>query len=215
MTVRVRLALVDDHAIIREGLRALLKQNSFIQVVGEAATGRECLANIEKWQPDVIIMDISMPDINGIEATQLIKKQWPQIKIVILSMHSTAEYIFRAFEAGACCYVLKDAVGKELISAIKAALADKRYLSSSIRNTDIEKKILHGGKSPLAGLSKRERQVLQLVVEGKTSAYIAERLFLSPKTVETYRSRIMQKLNIHDIPSLVKFAIQHGLTTII
>lgn len=210
----MRLALVDDHAIIREGLRALLEQNSFIRVVGEAATGHECLAKIENWQADVVIMDISMPDINGIEATRIIRKQWPQIKIIILSMHSNTEYIYRAFEAGACGYVLKDSIGEELISAIKAAHYNKRYLSSSLKDADIEMKFLSAASSPLTGLSDRERQVLQLVVEGNTSIHIAKHLSLSPKTVETYRSRIMQKLDLHDTSSLVKFAILHGLTTL-
>jgi DNA-binding NarL/FixJ family response regulator len=212
--MNVRLALVDDHAIIREGLRSLLGQNSYIEVVGEAATGRECLARIEEWHPDVVIMDISMPDINGIEATRILKKQWPQIKIIIFSMHSTSEYIYRAFQAGACGYVLKESMGSELIHAIKAVQSDKRYLSKSLDDTDLEMNILSAAKSPLISLSCRERQVLQLVVEGATSASIANRLDLSPKTVETYRSRIMEKLGLHDIPSLVKFAIQHGLTSI-
>ncbi|MDO9043342.1 MAG: response regulator transcription factor [Desulfocapsaceae bacterium] len=212
--MNVRLALVDDHAIIREGLRSLLGQNSFIEIVGEAATGRECLARIEEWRPDVVIMDISMPDINGIEVTRILKNQWPQIKVIIFSMHSTSEYIYRAFQAGTCGYVLKESIGSELINAIKAVQSNKRYLSKSLDDTDLEMNILAAAKSPLTSLSNRERQVLQLVVEGATSASIANRLTLSPKTVETYRSRIMEKLGLHDIPSLVKFAIQHGLTSI-
>lgn len=212
--MNVRLALVDDHAIIREGLRYLLEQSSFIKVIGEAATGRECLARIEEWRPDMVIMDIAMPDINGIEATRLIKGQWPQVKVIILSVHSTSEHIYRSFEAGACGYVLKESIGEELINAIKAAQGNKRYLSMSIDDADIEMKILFAARSPLTSLSNRERQVLQLVVEGATSAHIAKQLALSPKTVETYRSRIMQKLGLHDTPSLVKFALQHGLTTI-
>ncbi len=212
--MNVRLALVDDHAIIREGLRYLLEQSSFIKVIGEAATGRECLARIEEWRPDMVIMDIAMPDINGIEATRLIKEQWPQVKVIILSVHSTSEHIYRAFEAGACGYVLKESIGEELINAIKAAQGNKRYLSMSIDDANLEMKVLSAARSPLTSLSNRERQVLQLVVEGNTSAYIAGQLALSPKTVETYRSRIMQKLGLHDTPSLVKFALQHGLTTI-
>lgn len=212
--MNVRLALVDDHAIIREGLRSLLEQSSFIQVIGEAATGRECLARIEEWRPDVVIMDIAMPDLNGIEATRLIKMQWPQVKVVILSVHSTSEHIYRAFEAGACGYVLKESIGAELVNAIKAAHGNKRYLSLSIHDAYLEMKIMSTTRSPLTSLSNRERQVLQLVVEGATSAQIAGQLALSPKTVETYRSRIMQKLGLHDTPSLVKFALQHGLTTI-
>jgi DNA-binding NarL/FixJ family response regulator len=212
--MNVRLALVDDHSIIREGLRYLLGQNSLIEIVGEAATGRECLARIEEWRPDVVIMDISMPDINGIEATRILKNQWPLIKIIIFSMHSSSEYIYRAFQAGACGYVLKESMGTELINAIKTVQSNKRYLSRSLDNNDFEMNILSAAKSPLISLSCRERQVLQLVVEGATSASIANRLTLSPKTVETYRSRIMEKLDLHDIPALVKFAIQQGLTSI-
>lgn len=210
----VRLALVDDHAMIREGLRSLLKDTPFIKVVGEAATGRECLARIEEWQPDMVIMDIAMPDLNGIEATHLLKMQWPLIKVVILSAHSSSEYIYRAFAAGACGYVLKESIGQELIDAIRTVQGNKHYLSKGIDDMDIDPKILSAARSPLGSLSNRERQVLQLVVEGATSAHIAEQLGLSPKTVETYRSRIMHKLCLHDTPSLVKFAIQQGLTTI-
>jgi DNA-binding NarL/FixJ family response regulator len=159
-------------------------------------------------------MDISMPDINGIEATQILKKQWPLIKIIIFSMHSTPEHIYRAFQAGAYGYVLKESMGGEIIDAIKTVQSDKRYLSKSLDDTDLEMNILSAAKSPLISLSCRERQVLQLVVEGATSASIASRLTLSPKTVDTYRSRIMEKLGLHDIPSLVKFAIQQGLTSI-
>ena len=158
-------------------------------------------------------MDIAMPGLNGIETTRQIKKHWPWIRVVILSVHSTSEHIYRAFEAGACGYVLKESAGGELVSAIKAAQFSKRYLSESIYDTDLETKILSAARSPLTGLSSRERQVLQLVVDGGTSAHIAGLLTLSPKTVETYRSRIMEKLGLHDIPSLVKFAILHGVTT--
>ncbi len=212
--MNLRLALVDDHAIIREGLRSLLERNQLFQIVGEAATGRQCLTLIEEWQPDVVIMDIAMPELNGIETTRLIKEQWPQIKVIILSVHSTSEHIYRAFQAGASSYVLKESIGTELLGAINAARYNKRYLSLSIRNTDIETNILSAARSPVTSLSNRERQVLQLVVEGATSVYIAGQLDISPKTVETYRSRIMEKLDLHDIPALVKFAIQHHLTSI-
>lgn len=212
--MKLRLALVDDHAIIREGLRSLLERNQLFEIVGEAATGRHCLALIAEWQPDVVIMDIAMPELNGIETTRLIKEQWPQIKVIILSVHSTSEHIYRAFQAGASGYVMKESIGTELLSAINAARCNKRYLSLSIRDTDIEINILAAARSPVSSLSTRERQVLQLVVEGATSVYIAGQLDISPKTVETYRSRIMEKLGLHDIPALVKFAIQHHLTSI-
>jgi len=213
--MKIRVALVDDHAIVREGLRSLLEKNAFIEVVGEAATGVECLARIEIWRPEVVVMDISMPELNGVEATREIARQWPGIRVVILSVHSTTEHVYQAFAAGAFGYVLKESIGKELLKAIRAAHGARRHLSEKIEATG-------GGqllsttmmKSPLESLSKRERQVLQLVVEGHASVEIAARLALSVKTVETYRSRLMQKLGVHDVPALVKFAIQHGLTTL-
>ncbi|MCX5874975.1 MAG: response regulator transcription factor [Deltaproteobacteria bacterium] len=183
----LRIALVDDHAMIREGLRHLLCSVAQFEVVAESASGREAL---------------------------LIVAMNHKIKVVILSVHSTLEHIYQAFAAGACGYVLKESIGKELIAAIRAAHCGKRYLSRKIDEKELLRKMLSGGKSPLEGLSKRERQVLQLVVEGASSASIAEQLALSPKTIETYRSRLMQKLGVPDIPALVKFAIQHGLTTI-
>ena len=212
--MNIRVALVDDHAMIREGLRSLLEKSGFIKVVGEAATGAECLARLEIWHPDVVVMDITMPELNGIEATREIARQWPGVRVVILSVHSTTEHVYQAFAAGAFGYVLKESIGKELFRAIRAAHGARRYLSEKIEATG-------GGqflspvatKSPLESLSKRERQVLQLVVEGHASVEIAARLALSAKTVETYRSRLMHKLGVHDITALVKFAVQHGLTT--
>ncbi|MFH1216107.1 MAG: response regulator transcription factor [Pseudomonadota bacterium] len=211
--MNLRLLLVDDHAIIREGLRHLLGRESFIEVVGEAATGRQALALVEELQPDMVVMDIAMPDMNGIEATEEICRRWPKVRVVILSVHSTTEHIHRAFRAGATGYVLKESAGKELIAAVRSAHSNKTYLSQKIREQDIDNlQARSWSKSPLEELSRREREVLQLVVEGKSSIEIAAILFLSQKTVETYRSRLMSKLALHDIPSLVKFAIQHGIT---
>jgi len=213
--MNIRVALIDDHAMIREGIRSLLEKSGRIEVVGEAATGVECLAMLETLRPDVVIMDITMPEMNGIETTREIVRQWPKVKVIILSVHSTTEHIYQAFAAGACGYVLKESIGKELLKAIRAAHCAKRYLS--------EKIVTNGGghilppftkKSPMESLSQRERQVLQLVVEGHASVEIALRLALSAKTVETYRSRLMQKLGVNNITALVKFAIQHGLTTL-
>jgi len=210
----IRIALVDDHAMIREGLRAFLEKNTFLKVVGEAATGAECLAMLEAWRPEVVIMDISMPDLNGIETTREIARQWPLVKVVILSVHSTTEHVSQAFAAGAIGYVLKESIGRELLMAIRAAHGTRRYLSEKIEATGWRYVASGMAKSPLESLSRRERQVLQLVVEGHASVEIAARLDLSAKTVETYRSRLMQKLGVQDITALVKFAIQHGLTTL-
>lgn len=213
--MKIRVALVDDHAIIREGLRSLLEKNGFIEVVGEAATGAECLAMLEAWRPEVVVMDISMPELNGIETTREIARQWPGVRVVILSVHSTTEHVYQAFAAGAMGYVLKESIGRELLKAIRAAHCAKRYLSEKIEAAGGEQFLSPGAaKSPLESLSQRERQVLQLVVEGYASVEIAARLALSAKTVETYRSRLMQKLGLSDITALVKFAIQHGLTTL-
>jgi DNA-binding NarL/FixJ family response regulator len=214
--VPIRVFLADDHAILRDGLRALLEAQSDIAVVGEAASGRESVRQVQQLRPDVVLMDIAMPELNGIDATLEIHASCPATQIVILSMYSTAEHIFRAFQAGARGYLLKESAGQEVVEAVRAVQAGRRYLSRGIAESVVDEYIRQHNvkleKSPLERLSSRERQVLQLVVEGKSSAEIGHTLSLSPKTIETYRSRLMEKLGITDIPSLVKFAIQHGLT---
>jgi DNA-binding NarL/FixJ family response regulator len=199
-------------------MRSLLADEPDIDVVGEAADGRDAVCQVEQLHPDVVVMDIAMPEMNGIEATYQIRQTCPPTQVIILSMYATSEHIFRALEAGARGYLLKESAGTEVISAVREVAAGHRYLSQKI-----SAKIMEGfvyqykeatAESPLALLSTREREVLQFVVEGKSSAEIADILYLSPKTVETYRSRLMKKLDIHDIPSLVKFAIQHGLTSL-
>lgn len=210
MTIRVLLA--DDHAIMREGLHALLAASPGITVVAEVANGREALRRCEALTPDVLVMDISMPDLNGIEAARMIRQKCPATRIVMLSMHSSTEHVFRAFEAGASGYVLKESAGAEVIRAVHTAHAGGRYLSPALEDVALDHRFTDDRSSPLESLSTRERQVLQLVVEGKSSAEIARIVHLSPKSVETYRSRLMKKLGVGDVPSLVKFAIQHGLT---
>lgn len=206
MTIRVLLA--DDHTLLREGLRALLAAHPGIAVVAEVGDGREALRRTEELKPDVLVMDVSMPGLNGIEAAELVHARCPHTRIVMLSMHSSIEHVFRALRAGALGYVLKDSAATEVISAVQAVYAGQRYLSPPLR----EAAPAPERAGPLESLSVRERQVLQLVVEGKSSAVIARIVHLSPKTVETYRSRLMKKLGVADVPSLVKFAIQHGLT---
>ena len=210
MTIRVLLA--DDHAVVREGLRALLAASAGISVVGEVGNGREALRRAEELRPDVVVMDIAMPELNGIEAAAMIRSRCPATQVVILSMHSSSEHVYRALAAGAAGYVLKSSVGAEVISAVQTVHMGRRYLSPALLEaytTGVQDLVR---ASPLDSLSTREREVLQLVVEGKSSAEIAVLVQLSPKTVETYRSRIMQKLGVHDVPSLVKFALHHGIT---
>jgi DNA-binding NarL/FixJ family response regulator len=209
MTIRVLLA--DDHALMREGLRALLTAATDIEVVGEVRTGREAERQVPRLNPDVVLMDIAMPDLNGIEAARAIHAKCPAVRIVILSMHATAEYVYRAFEAGACGYLLKEVAVEEVITAVRAVHVGGRYLSPALAESVPDPGAGHA-RGPIDSLSTRERQVLQLVVEGHTSNEIARMINLSPKSVDTYRSRLMLKLGVKDVPSLVKFALEHGLT---
>jgi RNA polymerase sigma factor (sigma-70 family) len=187
-----------------------------MEVVGEAADGRQAVREVKRLRPDVVVMDIAMPELNGIEATRQVLETSPSTQVVILSVYSTKEHIARSLEAGAKGYIMKESAGQEVVKAARAVHAGRLYLCQGISETEIgdymAQRQKRGMKSPLERLSRREREILQLVVEGKTSAEIAETLHLSPKTIETYRSRLMDKLGLHDVPSLVKFAIQHGLT---
>ena len=211
MTIRV--VLVDDHAIVRDGLRFLLEANADFEVVGGAANGRDAVQVSRALQPDVVIMDLAMPELNGTEATQQIHEACPATHVLVLSMHSTAEHIYRAFQAGAQGYLLKESAGPELVAAVRTVHAGRRYLSQKIAETMVDDYIRERhATSPLESLSARERQILQSIVEGKSSAETARTLCLSPKTVETYRSRMMRKLGLPDLTALVRFAIQHGIT---
>jgi len=213
--MKISVFLVDDHRILREGLHILLESQGDIEVVGEAEDGKKAIEGIARVKPDVAVMDITMPELNGIEAAQIIHETLPETGIVILSIHSDLEHIFRALQAGAQGYLLKESAGAEVISAVRAVYLGRRYLSPSIRDTVMEAHMQNRQiHSPLDLLSMREREVLQLTVESHSSAAIAEKLELSPKTVETYRSRLMGKLGVHDLPELVRFAIKHGITPI-
>jgi DNA-binding NarL/FixJ family response regulator len=214
----ISIVLADDHRIVREGLRALLERHEDLRVTGEAADGHEAVRLAQTLKPNVIIMDISMPVLNGIEATQQVLGVSPSTRVIILSMYSTSEHIFRAFKAGAQGYLLKESAGADVVNAVRAVREGKRYLTEKIADAVLDdfihQRSLAESESPVSRLSERERQILQLVVEGKSSSEIGSQLFISPKTVETYRSRIMQKLSINDVPGLVKFALQHGLTAL-
>ncbi|MFN8459297.1 MAG: response regulator transcription factor [Anaerolineae bacterium] len=214
----ITIFLADDHAVVRDGLRFLLEAQADLRVVGDASNGREAVHQVAHLCPDILIIDIAMPELNGIEATRQIRDICPTTRIIILSMYATDEHVFRALQAGAQGYILKESAGVEVINAVRAVHAGQRYLSQKISERVIDNYIRqqHFGlaENPLARLSPREQEILQLVVEGKSSAEIAETLSLSPNTVDTYRSRLMQKLGLSDLPSLVKFAIQHGLISL-
>jgi len=205
----ITVYIVDDQRILREGLRALLELDGEIRVVGEAADGRAALEGIFAVQPDVVLMDVTMPELNGIDATQIVTQKAPHIKVIVLSVHSDSEHVYRAFQAGATGYLLKESAGAELIAAVRAAKQDRRYVSPNLADALT---LRRDTRSPFESLSVREREVLQLTVAGATSAAIAGKLNLSPKTVDTYRSRVMEKLGAQNLPELVRMAIKHGLT---
>ncbi len=214
--MKISVLLADDHNIVRDGLQALLENEPDIAVVGSVANGRDALQKAVELKPDVVVMDIAMPQMNGIDAAEQIRHQSPGTQVVILSIHSTTEHIYRAFRAGALGYLLKESAGTELALAVRAAHEGQRYLTQHISETVLDSHILKRSnsshRSPLEGLSQRERQVLQMVSEGLSSPEIAGKLSLSPRTVETYRFRIMHKLDLHDLPSLIRFAIENGLS---
>ena len=209
----IRVLLADDHAVVRDGLRALLEAQPGIEVVGGVSDGLEAVREAKRLQPDVVVMDIAMPDGNGIEATLQMRDACPSTQILILSMHSTTEHIFRALQAGARGYVPKDSAGAEVAEAVRTVHAGRRYLGRKIAAAVIDDYgAQHRHTSRLDSLSRRERQILQLIAEGRTSVEVGAMLFLSPKTIDTYRSRMMHKLGIGDLANLVKFAIRQGIT---
>lgn len=210
MTIRVLIA--DDHAVMRDGLQALFHATGDIRVVAAVANGREALRAARELTPDVALLDLAMPELNGLEAARRLREECPEVRVVILSMHSTAEYVHRARQAGAAGYILKESAGVEVIDAVRRVHAGRHYFSRALWPALMGTGYSATQASPLESLSRREREVLQLVVEGKTSAETAATLHLSPKSVDTYRSRLMTKLGVGDIPALVKFAIRHGLT---
>ena len=214
----LKVFLADDHAVMRDGLRFIIEAEKDMSVVGEAADGRMAVRRVQQFSPDVVIMDIAMPGLNGIEATAQICETCRSSKVLILSMSSSKEHIFRALQSGALGYLLKESAGREVVKAIRTVRTGRHFLSDSITKTVIDDYVHQrravSVKSPFEMLSSREREILQLVAEGKSSAQIAGILFLSPKTIETYRSRMMQKLAVRDLAGLVKFAIKHGLTTL-
>ncbi|MGH7181587.1 MAG: response regulator [Nitrospiraceae bacterium] len=211
----IRVVLADDHVLIRAGLRALLHSLPNIEVIGEASDGHEAVDVIARHQPDVVIMDIGMPGLNGVDSTRRIVKQCPGTRVVILSMHANEEYVGRALEAGAMGYLLKGAEPAELELVLKAVMRGETYLSPSIAKHLVQDYLSHrrAKTPPLPDLTARQREVLQLIAEGCSTKDIANRLKLSVKTIDTHRSELMHRLDIHDVAGLVRYAIRTGLVS--
>ena len=213
--VQIRILLADDHNILRDGMRLLLERQAGFSVIGEAADGREVVQLAKDQSPDVVVMDIAMPNMNGIEATRRIVERSPEIGVVILSMHYDESYVIRSLKAGARAYLLKDAVKTELIAAIQAVVQGRSYFSpkiSRILQEDFVQLLGRRGEDDSYDLlTEREREVLQLVAEGKTNKEIASQLNLSLYTVDTHRTHILQKLNLHSVPELILYAVRKGI----
>jgi len=210
----INVILVDDHAVMRDGLRYLIEAEPDLKVLASFSDGLEAVRFAATAHPEVAVVDIAMPGMNGIEVTRQIHDACPSSQVLILSMHADLEFIYQALRAGAHGYLIKESAGGEVVTAIRAVHTGSRYLSRKLDREAIERYVLErGDDDPLDRLSPRERQVLQLTVEGRTSAESGAILNLSPKSVDTYRSRLMKKLDLDDLPALVKFAIRHGITT--
>jgi DNA-binding NarL/FixJ family response regulator len=212
----IKIILADDHTIVRHGLSKLLQQEKDMEVIAQAKDGHSTVELVKEMSPDIVVMDIGMPDLNGIDATRQIRSESPKVKVIGLSMHSGRRFVAEMLKAGASGYLLKDCAVEELTVAIKTVMAGKTYLSPDIANVVVENYVRHPsekGGSVFSVLSEREREVLQLMAEGKTTKQIAKRLHVSPKTVEGHRIRIMNKLDIDSVAQLTKYAIQEGLTS--
>ena len=210
----VTILLVDDHKIVFESLQSLLDEQPDMRVVGWAENGRDAVAKVKELEPAVVIMDVAMPGLNGIEATQQITSHYPETKIIALSMHAEKQFVTGILSAGASGYLTKNCSSDELVNAIRSVAANKKYLSPDIAGVVIEESLYQSpktGPSASSLLTMREREVLQLIVEGNTVKQIAESLYLSIKTIHTHRNQIMQKLNLHSTAALTKFAIREGL----
>jgi DNA-binding NarL/FixJ family response regulator len=213
----IRIIIADDHQIVRQGLRTLLEKEPDMQVVAEAEDGRRTLNLAREVVPHVIVMDVEMPDLNGIEATMQIMAELPQIKVIALSMYSDRRFVTNMLKAGACGYLLKDCAFEELVQAIRLAMSNRIYLSPGIADVVVKDYVNHTPAptpSVFSVLTAREREVLQLLSEGKRTTQIAELLHISIKTVETHRMQIMHKLGMRSVAELTKYAIREGLTSL-
>lgn len=210
----IRVLVVDDHAIMRDGIRALISAHSGIEIVGEASEGKEAIEKALELVPDVVVMDIAMPGMDGLEATRRITKKNPKIKILILSQYDDKKYVLAAMKAGATGYVSKRALGTELISGIQALYKGDSYLLPSAAKAVIEGFLTQTEKDPYDELTAREREILKLIADGMTSRQIADMLYISLKTVLGHRANLMEKLNLHNRTELIKYAVRRGLVSV-
>ena len=210
----IQILIADDHGIVTDGLKHIIESQSDMQVVGTALDGREAVRRAAELRPEVVLMDLSMPELNGADATRAILEENPSCRVIALSKYADREYVRRALKAGAVGYVVKRSAAKDVVDAIRAVHAGQRYLSPLVADALGDEAAPSGSDDRLARLSAREREVLQLLAEGRTGNEIAERLSLSPKTVETYRARLVEKLGIRDLAGLVRFAIQRGIVSL-
>lgn len=211
---RVRVVLAEDHTLVRAGVRSLLDKIPTVEVVGEAGDGREALRLVEATRPDLVLMDITMPGLNGLEATARIAKDFRPTKVLILSMHASEEYVLRALRVGASGYLLKDAGAEELERAVAAVARDEAYFSPQVSKHVVAGYMRRTSEpAALDQLTPRQREILQLIAEGRSTQETARELGISVKTVETHRAQLMERLGIRDIPALVRFAIREGIIT--
>ena len=215
MSGPLRVLLVDDHTLVRSGMRALLETLPDVTVVGEAASGRDALCAIAEQAPDVALMDITMPDMNGLSATERVSREHPRVAVLIVSMHADQEFVARALRAGARGYLLKDSSRAELETAVRTVARGGTYLSPAVAKPEVDGSVTRGEApvEPVERLSPRQREILQLIAEGRTTKEVAARLGVSVKTAETHRSTLMKRLDVHDVAGLVRFAIRVGIAS--
>lgn len=212
----IRVVLADDHSLFRAGIQALLTQIDGVDVIGEADNGRKALELVRANTPDVVLMDIAMPEMNGLETASRVTKEFPGVRVIMLSMHAGEEYVMQALRAGASGYLLKDAATSELELAVRAVARGETYLTPTISKRVIDDYLMRttGTSNSTDQLTKRQREILQLIAKGYTSKEMAQMLNLSPKTIETHRTQLMKQLDIHDVAGLVRYAIRVGLVAV-
>jgi two-component system nitrate/nitrite response regulator NarL len=211
----IKVLVADDHPVVRKGLQTFLSRQAHLRIVGEAADGDEALRKARALSPDVVLMDISMPGMNGLAVTEVLRKETPEMKVLVLSVHTNKDYIFRVIQAGAHGYVSKEAPPEELLRAIESVAAGEPHFSEDIARAALNEFVSSGGKKePFAQLTSREREVLVQIAEGKSNKEIADRLGIGVRTIETHRERIMRRLSIHSVAGLTKYAIANGLISL-
>lgn len=212
---KIRVLVADDHPVVRRGLQSCLARESRLKIVGEAADGDEALRKTQELAPDVVLMDVNMPRMDGLAVTEVLRKEAPNVKVLVLSMHNNQDFIFRIIQAGAHGYVSKEAPPEELLRAIESVFAGEPFFSPEIAKAALNQMVSSGGKKePFAQLTTREREVLALIAEGQSNKEIANRLGIGVRTIETHRERIMRRLSIHSVAGLTKFAIANGLISL-